>query len=70
MYILANVGFSWDELAEVYFKVRGYEISERALYLRVYREAKEMEHKFNPVEFINIAKAIIDKYKIEEKLTN
>jgi hypothetical protein len=70
LYILANCGFDWETLAEIYFKIRGYETSERALYLKVYRETKESLFKFNQVEFIEIATQIIEKYKIKEKLSN
>jgi hypothetical protein len=70
LYILANCGFDWETLAEIYYKVRGYETSERALYLKVYRESRALQHQFNQVEIIEIATQIIEKYKINEKLAN
>ncbi len=70
LYILANCGFDWETLAEIYFKVRGYKTSERALYLKCYRESKELQYQFNQVEIIEIATQIIEKYKIKEKLAN
>jgi hypothetical protein len=69
MMVLYKTGFTLEDIAEIYFKVNGYEISERGLYLKIWRTEKEMQFRSNPVELNELASGIIQKYKIKEKLS-